>query len=258
MTRSARTPVRLCVAGCGYTSEVGAGGTAREPYADRVEAGEALVEQLAGYRGRGDVVVLGLPRGGVPVAAAVATALAAPMDVLVVRKLGLPGRPEFAMGAVAGVGDAVDLIRDERVVSERQVPQDAFDAVYRREMTELRRREASYRDGRGAVALRDRVVLVVDDGLATGSTMRAAVAAVHRQRPARLVAVVPVGARAACEALRSEVDELVCPWTPEPFFAVGQAYRDFFPTSDEEVRRLLTEPGAAPGGGGSVTAPAGP
>jgi predicted phosphoribosyltransferase len=211
----------------------------RKRYADRDEAGEVLADQLNGYAGRDDVVVLGLPRGGVPVAARVAAVLQVPLDVLVVRKLGLPGQPELAMGAVAGVGPDVEVVRNAPVLAATEVSADAFDDVYRREVAELHQRESAYRTRRSRAPLQGRAVIVVDDGLATGSTMRAAVAAVRRQRPARLVAAVPVGAHQACTVLREGVDELVCPWTPEPFIAVGQAYRDFSQTSDEQVRTAL-------------------
>jgi putative phosphoribosyl transferase len=210
-------------------------------FADRGEAGRALAGLLTAYTGRGDVVVLGLPRGGVPVAAPVALALQAPLDVLVVRKLGLPGQPEVAMGAIAGVGDAVELVRNERVLSAVSVPDEDFEAVHERELRELRRRESAYREGRPAVPVRDRVVVLVDDGLATGSTMRAAVAAVRRQHPARLVVAVPVGSADSCAALRRDADEVVCGWTPEPFYAVGQGYRDFRATEDDEVTAALQQ-----------------
>lgn len=209
------------------------------PFADRDEAGRVLAAELTRYAGRDDVVVLALPRGGVPVAAPVARALPAPLDVLVVRKLGLPGQPEVAMGAIAGVGDSVELVRNERVLSVVAVPEEAFRAVHERELAELRRREAAYRDERPAVVVRGRVVVLVDDGLATGSTMLAAVAAVRRQAPARLVVAVPVGAADTCAALRREADDVVCAWTPEPFFAVGQGYHDFSATEDDEVTTAL-------------------
>lgn len=211
--------------------------TPRGPYADRGEAGRVLAEQLGEYAGRDDVVVLGLPRGGVPVAAEVAAALRAPLDVLVVRKLGLPGRAELAMGAIAGVGSTVEVVRNPTVLSQVPVSDDAFDEVCRREVAELQERDASYRNGRAAASIRGRVVIVVDDGLATGSTMRAAVAAVRHRQPVRLVVAVPAGAGETCETMREEVDAVVCAWTPEPFFAVGQAYLDFSPTNDEQVRR---------------------
>ncbi len=208
-------------------------------YADRDEAGGVLADQLTGYAGRDDVVVLGLPRGGVPVAARVAAVLRVPLDVLVVRKLGLPGQRELAMGAIAGVGPDVEVVRNDAVLAATDVAPEAFEDVYRRELAELHQRESVYRKRRSRAQLHGRAVIVVDDGLATGSTMRAAVAAVRRQRPGWVVVAVPVGAHQACTALREDVDELVCPWTPEPFIAVGQAYRDFSQTSDEQVRTAL-------------------
>lgn len=215
------------------------------PFADREEAGRELAAGLTAYAGRDDVVVLALPRGGAPVAAPVARALGAPLDVLVVRKLGLPGQPEVAMGAIAGVGDCVELVRNERVLSVASVSEEDFRGVHERELHELRRREAAYRDGRPAVVVREKVVVLVDDGLATGSTMLAAVAAVRQQHPARLVVAVPVGSADTCAALRRDADEVVCAWTPEPFYAVGQGYRDFSATEDDEVRAVLQETVAA-------------
>jgi putative phosphoribosyl transferase len=212
----------------------------RRPYADRDEAGRALAEQLTSYAGRDDVVVLALPRGGVPVAAPVADALRAPLDVLLVRKLGLPGQPELAMGAVAGVGQRVEVVRNDHVLQRARVPEEAFEQVYRREVAELRRREQAYRGDRPAVPVEGKVAIVVDDGLATGSTVRAAVAALRRQDPGAVVVAVPVAAAQTCEQLRSEADEVVCAWTPEPFSAVGQGYLDFRPTDDEQVQRLLS------------------
>jgi putative phosphoribosyl transferase len=215
------------------------GGPGMERFVDRVEAGRVLARLLTPYAGRPDVVVLGLPRGGVPVAAEVAAALDAPLDVLVVRKLGLPGDPELAMGAVAGVGPAVEVVRNEEVLAHRRVGEEAFEAVQRREMAVLREREAAYRAGRQAVPVAGRTVVLVDDGLATGATVAAAVAAVRHAGPARVVVAVPVGPATTCAVLREVADEVVCARTPRPFLAVGQAYRDFTPTSDEEVRRLL-------------------
>ncbi|MDQ1732615.1 MAG: hypothetical protein QOK10_2774 [Pseudonocardiales bacterium] len=208
-------------------------------YADRDEAGTVLAGALSGYAGRHGVLVLGLPRGGVPVAARVASALRAELDIVVVRKLGLPRRPELAMGAIAGVGDAIEVVHNAVVLSHAAVSAEDFEAVYRREAVELRRRETAYRAGRPRSTVAGKVVIIVDDGLATGSTMRAAIGAVSRQRPAKIVAAAPAGARDTCEALREEVDEVVCPRMPEPFMAVGQAYRDFDQTSDEDVRRVL-------------------
>lgn len=208
------------------------------PYADRSEAGRVLAadERLAQYTG-GDVVVLGLPRGGVPVAAPVAHALHAPLDVVLVRKLGAPGHAELAMGAIASIGGSIEVVRNDRVAARVTAPN--FVEVYQRELFELRAREARYRGGRPPVVVRGRVAILVDDGLATGSTMRAAVAAVRTQQPERVVVAAPVGAESACRALSQEADEVVCAWIPKSFLAVGQAYVDFAQTSDEEVRAAL-------------------
>jgi len=201
-----------------------------------------VAEQLRRYARCGaDLLVLGLARGGVPVAATVASELGASLDVLVVRKLGTPGRPEFALGAIAAVGVEVELVSDPAALAQRRIPAEAFDAIYRRELVELRRRQAAYRDGRPAAPIAGRVVIMVDDGLATGSTMRAAVAAVRRQQPLWLVVAVPVGPAQTCRELSGQVEEFVCAWTPSPFRAVGQAYHDFFPTSDAQVRRILAD-----------------
>lgn len=205
------------------------------PYRNRSAAGEALAGHLLRYAGRDDVVVLALPRGGVPVAAGVAHALNTPLDVVVVRKLGLPGHEEYAIGAIAGGG-----VRVLNTAAARVSRKD-LQAVIEREEAELKRRERLYRGPRPALPLQGRVAIVVDDGLATGSTMRAALAALRLQGPARLVAAVPVGPASACVLLSGEADEVVCPATPEPFHAVGQWYRDFTQTGDDEVRRLLDE-----------------
>ena len=216
-------------------------------YADRQAAGSALGERLrAAASPSADTVVLGLPRGGVLVAAGVAQALAAPLDVLVVRKLGLPWQPELAMGAIAAVGDAVETVRVESVLAAADVPSETFEAVRARELAELRRREEAYRGGRPPVAVTGRTVIVVDDGLATGATMRAAVIAVRRQAPRAVLAAVPVGSPAACTAMADEVDELVCLSAPQRFRAVGQAYADFSETSDAEVRAALGRAASPP------------
>ena len=207
-----------------------------QTFRDRVEAGALLAEHLSGYRDRNDVVVLALPRGGVPVACEVARALGVPFDVFVVRKLGVPGHEELAMGAIATGG--VRLVNHD-VVDALGIPQSVIDAVAQREQIELDRRERLYRGTRSPVNLVNRTVILVDDGLATGSTMRAAVAAARQQQPARVVVAVPVGARSTCSDLGREADLVVCVRTPEPFVAVGLWYRDFTPTSDEEVRALL-------------------
>jgi len=208
-------------------------------YADRHDAGVALAGALDALAGRADVVVLGVPRGGVVVAAPVAAALQAPLDILVVRKLGLPGRPELAMGAITDVAGEVAVVRNEDVLRRWPVPEEAAQAVLRRELAELRRREATYRRGRPPVPVTGRTAVVVDDGLATGASMRAAVAGVRSLGAATVVAAVPVGAADPCHALRRWVDEVVCLWTPRPFRAVAEAYRDFSPTTDEEVLRAL-------------------
>jgi predicted phosphoribosyltransferase len=220
-------------------SDDGHGRERSRPYADRSEAGAELARHLAGYAARSDVVVLGLPRGGVPVAAAIASALGAPLDVLLVRKLGLPGHAELAMGAIAGVGDDIVVVRNEDVLGHARVSAEAFERVRCAEATELRRREAAYRGDRPGADLTGRTVIVVDDGLATGSTMRAAVRALRQTEPAGIVIAVPIGAPRTCAELSAEVDEVVCPWQPQRFWAVGQGYRDFGQTSDAEVTRLL-------------------
>jgi predicted phosphoribosyltransferase len=208
----------------------------RSGFGDRREAGAILADRLKQFEGRPDVVVLALPRGGVPVGYEVARALGAPLDVFVVRKLGLPGHPELAMGAIAS-GDV--RVLNEDVVESCRVSRAAIDAVTRAERLELERRECSYRDGRPLLPLDGRVVILVDDGLATGSTMWAAVMAVRRLQPARVVVAVPVGAAETCEALRSVADEVICAVTPDPFRAVGLWYADFSQTTDDEVRQLL-------------------
>ncbi|MGY1801980.1 phosphoribosyltransferase [Blastococcus sp. SYSU D00922] len=210
----------------------------RRPFADRRAAGRALGEHLA-RRSLPAPLVLGLPRGGVVVAAEVAAALAAPLDVLVVRKLGLPAQPELAMGAIAALGDAVETVRVESVLAAAGVGSAAFDEVGRRELVELRRREAAYREGRPPPPVAGRAVVLVDDGLATGATMHAAVVAARSAGPASITVAVPVGSPRACDALEPFVDDLVCLLAPPSFRAVGQAYGDFGQTTDEEVRDAL-------------------
>lgn len=207
-----------------------------QPFRNRVEAGELLAEGLSHYRDRDDVIVLALPRGGVPVAAEIARRLHVPFDVFVVRKLGVPGHEELAMGAIASGG--VRLINDE-VVGPLGIPGNVIDEVARREQIELERREELYRGTRPPIGLVGRTVILVDDGLATGSTMRAAVKAVRQQEPARVIVAVPVGAPETCATIAREADDVVCVRTPDPFVAVGLWYRDFTPTSDHEVRALL-------------------
>jgi predicted phosphoribosyltransferase len=205
-------------------------------FRDRREAGRQLAKHLAAYANRPDVLVLALPRGGVPVGYEVAQALHAPLDVFLVRKLGLPGHEEFAMGAVASGGVRV-LNRD--VVEQLHIPDEVIDAVARRELQELERRERAYRGDRPFPDVRGKIVILVDDGLATGSTMRAAAEALRQQGPARVVVAVPAGSPETCNEFRQEVDEIVCAITPEPFYAVGLWYDDFSQTTDDEVRALL-------------------
>lgn len=205
-------------------------------FADRAQAGRLLADKLMGYARRPDVVVLGLPRGGVPVAYEVAEALHAPLDVLVARKLGVPGFEELAMGAVASGGARV---LNEDVIEETEVPWQEIEAATQREMREVQRREVEYRAGRPPIALRHRRIILVDDGLATGATMRAAIASAQSHAPLGIVVAVPTGARETVRALRPLVDEVVAVMTPEPFVAVGLWYLDFSPTTDDEVRDLL-------------------
>src|ERR1700716_4316092 len=205
-------------------------------FRDRREAGRLLAEKLKAYANRQDVIVLALPRGGVPVAYEVARALGAPLDVFVVRKLGVPGYEELAMGALATGG--VRVLNDQ-VVERLGIPQHVIDAVAAREQQELARRERLYRGDRPPPDLRGRTVILVDDGLATGATMRAAVNALRQQQAGRIVVAVPIAPPEICEQLTGEVDDIICAVTPEPFYAVGCWYRDFSQTSDEEVRQLL-------------------
>lgn len=207
-------------------------------FRDRAEAGRALAARLMGFAGRGDVVVLALPRGGIVVGYEVAQALAAPLDVFIVRKLGTPGQPELAMGAIASGGV---IVLNPDVVHGLDISDKVIRSVAAREQEEIDRREREYRDNRPALEIRGRVVILVDDGLATGSTMRAAVTAVRDRDPGSIVVAVPVAAAATCDELRSEseVDHVICLATPQPFQAVGQWYREFPQVSDEEVRQLL-------------------
>jgi putative phosphoribosyl transferase len=205
-------------------------------FSNRAEAGELLAARFSALAERADVIVLALPRGGVPVGYEVARALGVAWDVFVVRKLGVPGHEELAMGAIAS-GD-VRLVNHD-VVEALGIPANVIDGVTAREWLELERREQLYRGSRPLAPLGNRTVLLVDDGLATGATMRAAVTAVRAQHPAKIIVAVPVGAPSTCSELRKDADEVVCLRTPEPFVAVGLWYRDFTPTSDAEVRALL-------------------
>jgi putative phosphoribosyl transferase len=205
-------------------------------FRDRRDAGRALAASLTPYADRPDVIVLALPRGGVPVGHEVASALRAPLDVFLVRKLGVPGNEELAMGAIASGGVRV-INRD--VVEGSSISPATIDAVAAAEARELERREREYRDDRPAPIIKDQVVILVDDGLATGATMRAGLIALRLKQPLRLVAAVPVAPALTCQELRTIADEVVCIATPEPFYGVGLWYDDFTPTSDAEVRELL-------------------
>jgi putative phosphoribosyl transferase len=206
------------------------------PFRDRSDAGRQLAAQLATYADRSDVVVLALPRGGVPVAFEIARALDAPLDIFLVRKLGLPGQEELAMGAIASGG--VTVLNSE-VVDTLRIPDRVIDEVAAQEQRELERRERLYRDDRPLLDVRGKTVLLVDDGLATGTSMRAAAAALREQMPDRVVVAVPIAAPETCAAFRDIVDEIVCAITPDPFYAVGLWFEDFSQTSDDEVRDLL-------------------
>jgi putative phosphoribosyl transferase len=210
-------------------------------FSDRSDAGRQLGSELLSYANRDDVLVLGLPRGGVPVAFEVARALAAPLDVFLVRKLGVPGQPELAMGAIASGGARV---LNEQVVELLHIPPKAINAVAVQESRELARRERDYRGKRPMPDIRGRVVILVDDGLATGSTMRAAIAAIRRFEPVTLIVAVPVGPLEACQKMASLADKIVCLKQPEYFNAVGVWYRDFDQVTDEQVRSLLKQAAA--------------
>jgi predicted phosphoribosyltransferase len=205
-------------------------------FRDRRAAGQLLATELAAYANRPDVLVLALPRGGVPVAYEVARTLNAPLDVFLVRKLGVPGHEELAMGAVA-TGDV--RVLNEHIVRSLRIPDNVIDTVTAWEQQELVRREHLYRSDRPLPEVRGRTIILVDDGLATGATMHAAIKALRQQQPVRIVVAVPIASPETCDQLRGEVDEVICAITPDPFYAVGLWYEDFSPTTDEEVRELL-------------------
>lgn len=207
-------------------------------FRDRKDAGRKLAEQLSQYAEDENVLVLGLPRGGVPVAHEVAKSLDSEMDIFLVRKLGVPGHEELAMGAIASGG--VRVVNDT-VVDALDIPQRVIDAVAAEEQEELERRERAYRGDRPAPRMAGRTVILVDDGLATGASMRAAVVGLRAQNPAKVVAAVPTAAPETCEMFEGEVDEMVCAATPQPFYGVGHWYRDFSQTTDDEVRALLKD-----------------
>jgi predicted phosphoribosyltransferase len=210
----------------------------QQPFRDRTEAGQLLARQLAHYQQQPDVLVLGLPRGGVPIAYQVAQALGAPLDVFVVRKIGVPGHEELAMGALASGG--VRVLNDD-VVRHLALDSNTLDALTREEQQEVDQRERRYRGERPAAPLAGRTVILVDDGLATGATMRAAVAAVRQQQPARVAVAVPVAAPQVCDDMRQEADDVVCVATPPALGGIGAWYRDFSQTTDDEVRQLLAQ-----------------
>jgi putative phosphoribosyl transferase len=213
------------------------------PFHDRADAGRVLATKLTAYAKHSQVQVLALPRGGVPVAFKVAQALQAPLDVFLVRKLGVPGHKELAMGAIATGG--VRVLNDE-VIRALAIAPEVIETVTAAEQQELARREQLYRGDRPPLEVRGHILILVDDGLATGATMRAAVAALRQQQPACLIIAVPMAAVETCEALRAEVDEIICAVTPRSFYAVGQGYEDFSPTTDAEVRHLLQQSACAP------------
>jgi putative phosphoribosyl transferase len=216
-------------------------------FKNRAQAGQYLAERMPQYANASDAVVLGLPRGGVVVAAEVARKLGLPLDIFLVRKLGVPGYEELAMGAIASGGVRV---MNEDVLRQIRISDGAIESVTRKEEQELIRREEAYRGNRPRLDVKGLTVILIDDGLATGATMRAAVAALRRQEPKRIVVAVPTAAPDTCEEFRAEVDEIFCALTPAPFYAVGAWYEDFSQTTDQEVQRLLKEAGRAEKGGG--------
>ncbi len=212
--------------------------TTHLPFRDRVEAGQLLAAELASHKLPTNVIVLALPRGGVPVGLEVAKVLHAPLDVVVVRKLGVPWQPELAMGAIAGRSAQV---LDHDLIAELRISQEDIDAALKKERAEVERREKLYRSGRPGLDLHSRTVLLVDDGLATGSTMLVAVRYVRTFKPAKTMIAVPVGSAEACERLKKEVDDFVCLASPEYFMAVGEWFEDFRQVSDAEVQQLLEQ-----------------
>jgi predicted phosphoribosyltransferase len=205
-------------------------------FQDRFDAGRILARQLEAYRNKPNILVLALPRGGVPVGYEVALELNLPLDVFLVRKLGVPGQPELAMGAIASGG--ITLLNHDIVAQLNISPRD-IEVVAATERAELQRREQLYRGERACPKVAGATIIVVDDGLATGASMRAAIAALRRQDPARIIVAVPIAPAQTCRELRNLADEVVCSWTPLPFYAVGQGYAEFEQTTDDEVRRLL-------------------
>jgi predicted phosphoribosyltransferase len=207
-------------------------------FKDRTEAGKRLANELSDYENRDDVIILGLARGGVPVAFEIAKEINVPMDVFLVRKLGVPSQKELAMGAIASGG--IRILNDD-VINMLRISDRAIDHVANEEQQELERREREYRGNRQKIDVKDRVSILVDDGLATGASMRAAVRALRQMEPAKIVIAVPVAAPDTCDAFKDKVDEIICLATPEPFYAIGAWYDNFSQTTDEEVRSILAE-----------------
>ena len=219
-------------------------------FVNRTEAGEILAEALSGYAGKSGILVLALPRGGVPIAYEVAKALSAPLDLWLVRKLGVPGQEELAMGAIAGKNT---LVLNDDIIAALNISQPTIDSIIAREQAELERRNQHYRHGKPPPDVEGNTILIIDDGLATGATMRAAIASLRQAAAARVIAAVPVGAMSTCRKIGQEADELVCLHTPEPFYGVGQWYSDFSQTSDEEVLALLARAATNSGGAHAPT-----
>jgi predicted phosphoribosyltransferase len=205
-------------------------------FRDRRDAGRQLARKLSAYTGHTDLIVLALPRGGVPVGYEVALALNAPLDIFIVRKLGVPGHEELAMGAIASGGERVI---NQDIIRYLHIPEERIAAIVSRELEELQRREHVYRGDRPPPEVEGRTVIVIDDGLATGASMRAAVAGLRGQDPAQIIVAVPTAASETCEALKTEVDRIICAATPEPFYGISRWYEDFSQTTDEEVRIFL-------------------
>lgn len=208
------------------------------PFKDRRDAGRKLAKKLSAYASQPDTLILALPRGGVPVAYEIALALNVRLDIFIVRKLGLPGREELAIGAIASGGVRVS---NKDIIRMLSIPDEVINFVAKRELLELQRREKLYRGERASPEIRERTVILIDDGLATGASMRAAVAGLRAQHPARIVVAVPTASTETCDAFQFEVDEVICAITPEPFYGVGRWYEDFSQVTDEEVRILLEE-----------------
>jgi putative phosphoribosyl transferase len=207
-------------------------------FVDRTEAGQILATKLKAYAKRTDTIVLGLPRGGIPVAFEVARALHLPLDICLVRKLGVPGHKELAMGAIAS--DGVRVLNYD-VISQLGISSKTIDEVAAKELRELQRRDRLYRGDRPSPNLKDSTVILVDDGIATGASIRAAIAVIQEEQPQSIIVAIPVAPSSTCDELRDEVDKVVCLMTPEPFYSVGLWYDYFTQTTDEEVHKLLTE-----------------